>query len=147
MELIKVFGPNREVLSGHSGNFHSDGLQNFHSDGLQNFHSDGLQNFHSNGLQNFQSDGNFHSDGLQNFHSDGLQNFHSDGLQNFHSDGLENFYFLKGNIWVIKSRCMRWTGHVARMGGIVHIQGLVENPKESSHLEDLGTDDSIWKRK
>jgi len=34
----------------------------------------------------------------------------------FHSDGLQNLYLLTSIIWVIKSKWMRWTGHVARMG-------------------------------
>jgi len=56
-------------------------------------------------------------------------------------------YFLTSIIWVIKSKWMRWAGHVARMGGIAYIQGyiqgLVVNPKEIGHLETLGTDGSI----
>jgi len=34
-------------------------------------------------------------------------------------------------------------GTCGTYGRIVHIQGLVGNPKESDHLEDLGADGSI----
>jgi hypothetical protein len=40
-------------------------------------------------------------------------------------------------IRVIKSRRIRWAGHVARMGkGIGAYRVLVEKPKEKDHLED-----------
>jgi hypothetical protein len=36
----------------------------------------------------------------------------------------------------IKSRRMRWEGHVAHMGEEKGVQGLVGIPKERDHLED-----------
>jgi hypothetical protein len=41
----------------------------------------------------------------------------------------------------IKSRRMRWAGHVARMGeGRNVYRVLVRTPKEKDHLEDKGVD-------
>jgi hypothetical protein len=41
---------------------------------------------------------------------------------------------------VIKSRRMRWAGHVARMGtGRVHVGLWLGRLREGDHLEDLGT--------
>ena len=34
-----------------------------------------------------------------------------------HNEELNNLYFSPNIVWVIKSRRMRWAGHVARMGG------------------------------
>jgi hypothetical protein len=33
-----------------------------------------------------------------------------------HNDELQSLYSLPNTVWVIKSRRMRWAGHVARMG-------------------------------
>jgi hypothetical protein len=33
-----------------------------------------------------------------------------------HNEELKNLYALPNLVWVIKSRRMRWAGHVARMG-------------------------------
>jgi hypothetical protein len=42
----------------------------------------------------------------------------SDGrLEKLHNEGLHNVYCSPGIIRMIKSRRMRWAGHVARMGG------------------------------
>jgi hypothetical protein len=42
----------------------------------------------------------------------------------------------------MKSRRMRWAGHVARMGE-KHIVFWLENLKERDHLEDLGIDGKV----
>jgi len=44
-------------------------------------------------------------------------------------------------VWVIKSRRMRWAGHVARMGeerGVYRV--LVGKPEGTGHWEDPGVD-------
>jgi hypothetical protein len=38
------------------------------------------------------------------------------GQRTLHNMGLHNLYASKNIIWVIKSRRMRWAGHVAYMG-------------------------------
>jgi hypothetical protein len=56
-----------------------------------------------------------------------------------HSDELHSLYSLPNIVKVIKSRRMRWTGHVVRMGegrGVYRV--LVGRPKGRDHLEDLG---------
>ena len=34
-----------------------------------------------------------------------------------HNEELSDLYSLPNIVWVVKSRRMRWAGHVARMGG------------------------------
>jgi hypothetical protein len=47
-------------------------------------------------------------------------------------------------IWVIKSRRLRWAGHVARMGeGRGAYRILVGRPEGRNHLEDPGVDGKI----
>jgi hypothetical protein len=38
------------------------------------------------------------------------------GWRKLHNEELHNFYSFSSIIRIIKSRRMRWTGHVARMG-------------------------------
>jgi hypothetical protein len=55
-----------------------------------------------------------------------------------HNDELDNPYFSPNIVRVIKSRKMRWAGHVARMGeGEVFIGFLLGNSKGKDHWEDL----------
>jgi hypothetical protein len=55
----------------------------------------------------------------------------------FHSGELHNLYLSPSIVRQIKSRRMRWAGHVARMGeGRKVCKVLVERPKERDHLED-----------
>jgi hypothetical protein len=50
-------------------------------------------------------------------------------------------YSLPDIIRLIKSRRMRWAGHVARMGvGRKVNRVLVGSPKEKDHLKDQGVD-------
>jgi hypothetical protein len=59
-----------------------------------------------------------------------------------HSEELNEMYSLPNIIWVIKSRRMRWTGHVARMGEVQ--TGLWWGPmRERGHLEDPRVDGRI----
>jgi hypothetical protein len=55
-----------------------------------------------------------------------------------HNDELHNLYSSPGNVRVIKSRKMRWAGHVARMGGEVFTGFRLGGPKGRDHWEDLG---------
>jgi hypothetical protein len=58
-----------------------------------------------------------------------------------HSGELHNLCSSPDNIRQIKSRRMRWAGHVARMGeGRNVYRVLVGKPEEKSHLEDQGVD-------
>jgi hypothetical protein len=56
-----------------------------------------------------------------------------------HNDELHNLYSSPNIVRVIKSRRMRWVGHVARMGeGRSVYRVLVGGPKVRDHWEDLG---------
>jgi hypothetical protein len=51
-----------------------------------------------------------------------------------HNEGLHNLYSSPNIIRMIKSRRMRWAGHVARMGRRgMHIGYRWESQKESDH--------------
>jgi hypothetical protein len=58
------------------------------------------------------------------------------------SGKLHNLYSSPNIIKQIKSRRMRWAGHVVRMGEgrFVHRGFWWESPKEKDHLEDQGVD-------
>jgi hypothetical protein len=51
-----------------------------------------------------------------------------------HSEELHNFYSSLDIIRQVKSRRMRWAGHVARMGE----RFWWDSPKERDHWEDQG---------
>jgi hypothetical protein len=58
-----------------------------------------------------------------------------------HNGELHNLYSSPDIIRHIKSKRMRWAGHVARMGeGRKVYKVLVDSPKERNHLEDRGVD-------
>jgi hypothetical protein len=55
--------------------------------------------------------------------------------RNLHNDELNDLYSLPNIVWVVKSRRMRWAGHVARMGeekGVHRV--LVGNPEGKKPL-------------
>jgi hypothetical protein len=58
-----------------------------------------------------------------------------------HTEELHNLYSFLTIIRYIKSRRIRWAGHVTRMGEERRAyMVLVESPKESDNLEDRGVD-------
>jgi len=61
-----------------------------------------------------------------------------------YNEELIDLYTSPNIVWVIKSRRMRWAGHVARMGeerGVYRV--LVGKPEGRSHWGDLGVDGCI----
>ena len=61
-----------------------------------------------------------------------------------HNEELNDLYSSPNILRVMKSRRMRWAGHVARMGeerGVYRV--LVGNPRERGHLGDPGVDGRI----
>jgi hypothetical protein len=64
--------------------------------------------------------------------------------EKLHNEELNDLYSSPNTFWVIKSRRIRWVGHVARMGDRrVVYRVLVGNIKESYHLEDSGLNGKI----
>jgi hypothetical protein len=64
-----------------------------------------------------------------------------------HDDELHSLYSSPNIVRVIKSRRMRWAGHVACMGrGDVFTGFWLVNPKVRDHWEDLGVGGSITLR-
>ena len=58
-----------------------------------------------------------------------------------HNDELNDLYSSPNIVRVIKSRRMRWVGHVARMGEKrVVYRALCGNRRERDHWGDLGVD-------
>jgi hypothetical protein len=54
-----------------------------------------------------------------------------------HNDELHSLYYSPNIVMVIKSRWMRWVGHVVRMGEV--LAGFwLGGPKRRDHWEDLG---------
>ena len=61
-----------------------------------------------------------------------------------HNEELCGLYCLQNVLGVIKSRSMRWTGHVARMGERRSAyKDLVGKPRERDQLEDPDVDGCI----
>jgi hypothetical protein len=66
------------------------------------------------------------------------------GWRRLHNEELHNLYVSLNIIRVIKSRRMKWLGHVARMGQKRNAYNiLVGNLKERDHLEDIGVDGRV----
>jgi hypothetical protein len=64
-----------------------------------------------------------------------------------HNDELNNLFSSTNNISVIKSRKMRWAGHMARMGrGEVCTGFWLGGPKARDHWGDLGVGGRITLR-
>jgi hypothetical protein len=61
-----------------------------------------------------------------------------------HNDKLSDLYFSRNDIWVMKSRRIRWAGHVVCMGKRKDdCRVLVKKLKGRDHLEDPGIDERI----
>jgi hypothetical protein len=61
-----------------------------------------------------------------------------DSWKKFHNDELHNLYSSSNIVRVIKSRRMRWAGHVARMGEGRGVTGFwLGGPNVRDHWEDL----------
>jgi hypothetical protein len=61
-----------------------------------------------------------------------------------HNDELHGLYSLPNIVRVIKSRRMRWAGHVARMGmGEAFTVFFFGGPKVRDHWKDLGIGERI----
>jgi hypothetical protein len=59
------------------------------------------------------------------------------GGKKLHNEKLHNLYSSPSIIRMLKSRRVRWAGHVARMGRSgMHIEYLWESQKERNHWED-----------
>jgi hypothetical protein len=57
-----------------------------------------------------------------------------------HNEELNDLYSSPNIVRVIKSRIMRWAGHVARMGERGCIWSWLVNWREKDHWGDLGVD-------
>jgi hypothetical protein len=60
-----------------------------------------------------------------------------------HNDELHSLYSSPNIVRVIKSRKVRWAGHVARKGGKVFTVFWLGGPKVRDHWEDVGVDGRI----
>jgi hypothetical protein len=66
------------------------------------------------------------------------------GWRKLHNEELNDLYSSPNIVWVIKSRIMRWAGHVAWMGRREACKGFWwENMRERDHRGDLGVDGRI----
>jgi hypothetical protein len=66
------------------------------------------------------------------------------GWRRLHNEELHNFYASPNIIRVIKSRGMRWVGHIANIGEMRNVYKiLVRKPEGRDHVEDLGQDGRI----
>jgi hypothetical protein len=63
------------------------------------------------------------------------------------NDEIHNMYSLINIVRMIKSRRMRWAGHMARMGSGKLFTGFwLGGPKARDHWEDLGVDGRVTLR-
>ena len=65
-------------------------------------------------------------------------------LRKLHNEELNDLCSLFNIVRMIKSRRMRWAGHVARMGERIGVcRGLLGKLRERDHLENAGVDGRI----
>ena len=60
-----------------------------------------------------------------------------------HNEELNDLYYSPSIVRFIKSRIVRWAGHVARMGMSDEYKIWWENLRGSEHLEDPGVDGRV----
>jgi hypothetical protein len=61
-----------------------------------------------------------------------------------HNEELNYLYSLPNIVWLVKSRRMRWAGHVARIGEDISVHRLlVGKPEERGHWGDQDVDGRI----
>jgi hypothetical protein len=61
-----------------------------------------------------------------------------------HNEELNDLYSAPNVVQMMKSRRLRWAGHVGGMGGSRGVcRVLVGNLREKDHLEDIGIDGGI----
>jgi hypothetical protein len=66
------------------------------------------------------------------------------GWKRLHNEGVHNLHTSPNIIRVLKSRRMRWAGHVTSMEETRNAsQILVGEPEGRNHLEDLGVDGKV----
>jgi hypothetical protein len=65
------------------------------------------------------------------------------GWRRLHNEELHNLQTSPNIIRVIKSRRMRWAGHVACMGKMRNMHKISENQKGEDHLDDFSVDGKI----
>jgi hypothetical protein len=79
----------------------------------------------------------------------GLKKEEDRSWKKMHNDELHSLYSSPNFVRMIKSRRMRWAGHVARMGGgrgEVFTGFWLGGPKVRDHWEDLGVGGRITLR-
>jgi hypothetical protein len=59
------------------------------------------------------------------------------GWRKLHNEELHNFYSSPGIIRIIKSRKMRWAGHVARMGEKRNVYRLLVGKPEATKKTEM----------
>jgi hypothetical protein len=66
------------------------------------------------------------------------------GWRRLHNEELHNLYASPNITGAIKSRKMRWAGHIAHMGDMRNAYNFfIVKPERKNHLEDLGVDGKI----
>jgi hypothetical protein len=58
------------------------------------------------------------------------------GWRKLHNEELHNLYSSPSIIRVIRSKTMRWAGHVAQLGEKMYIEYWCEKQKKGDHWED-----------
>jgi hypothetical protein len=77
----------------------------------------------------------------------GTKREEDESWRTLHNDELHSLYSSPNIVRVIKSRRMRWAGHVARIGeGEVFTGFWLGGPKVRDHWEDIGIDGRITLR-
>jgi len=65
------------------------------------------------------------------------------GAWRMHNEKLFNLYTSPNIVRVIRSRMMKWMGHVVCMGGMRNAKFWLVNLDRRDHVEDLGVDGRV----